>query len=114
MSSSNKASRLSSRVKGADGQAISYNAERIIGNGSFGVVFQATVVQTGEIVAIKKAAKKVKNYRFDDMYLFTTLEPCLMCASIILNARFKRVYFFIEDQKSGALVNNHKLISCFM
>ena len=63
-----------------------------------------------EIVAIKKAAKKVKNYRFDDMYLFTTLEPCLMCASIILNARFKRVYFFIEDQKSGALVNNHKLI----
>ena len=33
-----------------------------------------------------------------------------MCASIILNARFKRLYFFIEDQKSGALVNNHKLI----
>ena len=63
MSSSNKASRLSSRVKGADGQAISYNAERIIGNGSFGVVFQATVVQTGEVVAIKKVLqdKRFKN-----------------------------------------------------
>ena len=33
---------------------ISYSAERVIGNGSFGVVFQATVVETGEIVAIKK------------------------------------------------------------
>ena len=61
--SSSKFSRLSTRVKGADGQAISYNAERIIGNGSFGVVFQATVVQTGEIVAIKKVLqdKRFKN-----------------------------------------------------
>ena len=63
-----------------------------------------------EIIAIRKASKKVKNYRFDDMYLFTTLEPCLMCTSIILNAKFKRVYFFIEDKKSGALINNQKLI----
>jgi len=42
---------------------ISYAAERIIGNGSFGVVFQATVVQTGEVVAIKKVLqdKRFKN-----------------------------------------------------
>ncbi|CAN0110564.1 unnamed protein product, partial [Sphacelaria rigidula] len=33
---------------------VSYNAEHIIGNGSFGVVFQAVVVETGEVVAIKK------------------------------------------------------------
>ena len=61
MSSSNKASRLYPCER-CDGQAISYNAERIIGNGSF-VVFQATVVQTGEIVAIKKVLqdKRFKN-----------------------------------------------------
>jgi len=35
-------------------QAISYAAERVIGNGSFGVVYQATVIETGETVAIKK------------------------------------------------------------
>tara|TARA_B100000886_G_scaffold283034_1_gene207279 strand:+ start:392 stop:853 length:462 start_codon:yes stop_codon:yes gene_type:complete len=63
-----------------------------------------------EIIAIRKASNKVKNYRFDDMYIFTTLEPCLMCTSIILNAKFKRLYFFIEDKKSGALINNQKLI----
>lgn len=37
-------------------QTISYSAERIIGNGSFGVVFQATVVETGDVVAIKKVS----------------------------------------------------------
>lgn len=46
-----------------DDQTISYSAERIIGNGSFGVVFQATVVETKEIVAIKKVLqdKRFKN-----------------------------------------------------
>lgn len=48
---------------GAQEQTISYSAERIIGNGSFGVVFQAAVVETGEIVAIKKVLqdKRFKN-----------------------------------------------------
>lgn len=42
---------------------MSYNAEHIIGNGSFGVVFQAVVVETGEVVAIKKVLqdKRFKN-----------------------------------------------------
>lgn len=45
------------------GQTISYSAEKVIGNGSFGVVFRATVVQTGEVVAIKKVLqdKRFKN-----------------------------------------------------
>ena len=48
---------------GVQEQTISYSAERIIGNGSFGVVFQAAVVETGEIVAIKKVLqdKRFKN-----------------------------------------------------
>ena len=44
----------------AQGQTISYSAERIIGNGSFGVVFQATVVETGEVVAIKKVLQDTR------------------------------------------------------
>jgi len=48
---------------GEQGQTISYSAEKVIGNGSFGVVFRATVVQTGEVVAIKKVLqdKRFKN-----------------------------------------------------
>jgi hypothetical protein len=52
-------------------QTISYSAERIIGNGSFGVVFQASVVETGEIVAIKKVLqdKRFKNRELQIMRL---------------------------------------------
>ena len=61
-----------SKASGGDGngnggaiaeQNISYSAERIIGNGSFGVVFEAKVVETGEVVAIKKVLqdKRFKN-----------------------------------------------------
>jgi glycogen synthase kinase 3 beta len=41
--------------------SISYAAERVIGNGSFGVVYQATVIETGETVAIKKV---LQDHRF--------------------------------------------------
>lgn len=46
-----------------DGQNLRFSAQRIIGNGSFGVVFQASIVETGEIVAIKKVLqdKRFKN-----------------------------------------------------
>ena len=48
---------------GGSGENISYSAERIIGNGSFGVVFEAKVVETNEVVAIKKVLqdKRFKN-----------------------------------------------------
>ncbi|KAL7546916.1 hypothetical protein ACHAWF_010242 [Thalassiosira exigua] len=50
-------------VRPSAAETISYSAERIIGNGSFGVVFQASVVETGEVVAIKKVLqdKRFKN-----------------------------------------------------
>lgn len=53
----------------AEGQRLRFNAERIIGNGSFGVVFQASVVETGEIVAIKKVLqdKRFKNRELNIM-----------------------------------------------
>lgn len=52
-------------------RTISYSAERIIGNGSFGVVFQAAVVETGEVVAIKKVLqdKRFKNRELQIMRL---------------------------------------------
>ena len=55
--------RPKSAPQDSDEQQISYSAERIIGNGSFGVVCQAAVVETGEIVAIKKVLqdKRFKN-----------------------------------------------------
>eukprot|EP00741_Cyanophora_paradoxa_P007115 tig00001093_g6886.t1 len=53
----------STRGNPESSQTISYSAERVIGNGSFGVVFQATVAETKEVVAIKKVLqdKRFKN-----------------------------------------------------
>lgn len=55
-----------------------------------------------EIVAIRKAAHCLHNYRLVDTTLYVTLEPCIMCAGAIIHARIKRVVFGAYDPKSGA------------
>ena len=62
-----------------------------------------------EVRAITKACKKLKVSRLDGLDIFCSLEPCLMCSSIILHAKIRRVYFALEEKKMGALVNNYKL-----
>ncbi len=52
-----------------------------------------------EIIAIKKASKKLKNWRLNDCEMYVTLEPCTMCMSAIELSRIKRVYFLIEKDK---------------
>jgi len=46
-----------------------------------------------EILCIQKAAKKIKNWRLDDVTLYCTLEPCPMCMSAILQARVKELFY---------------------
>ena len=62
-----------------------------------------------EILAIQKACKKLQISRLDGYDLFSSLEPCLMCSSIILQSKIRRVYISCEDRKTGALINNYKL-----
>lgn len=54
-----------------------------------------------EIIAIKKACKKLGTFRLSDCDLYVTLEPCPMCAGAIINARIKAVYFGAYDKKAG-------------
>ncbi len=54
-----------------------------------------------EMVAIKKACKKLSNWRLDDCELYVTIEPCPMCAGAIVNSRIKTVYFGATDPVSG-------------
>ena len=56
-----------------------------------------------EIVALRAAAEGIKNYRLIGSTLYVTIEPCLMCAGAILQARVKRVVFGARDQKAGAV-----------
>ena len=56
-----------------------------------------------EIVAIRNAAKKLGNYRLDELTVVVTLEPCGMCAGAIAQSRIKRLVFGSFDEKYGAV-----------
>lgn len=55
-----------------------------------------------EIVAIRAAASRLGNYRLPEADLYVTLEPCVMCAGAIIQARLRRVVFGTHDLKAGA------------
>jgi tRNA(adenine34) deaminase len=63
-----------------------------------------------EINAILKASKLSNSKRLDKFDIYCSLEPCAMCTSAISLSRIRRVYFCIEDKKSGGFINGPKLI----
>ena len=54
-----------------------------------------------EIQLLRKAGKKLDNYRFPNTTLYVTLEPCTMCLGAMIHARISRVVFGAYDQKTG-------------
>ena len=54
-----------------------------------------------EIIAIKKACKKLKKWRLDDCILYTTMEPCMMCCGSIEQSRIKKIIYGVENEKYG-------------
>lgn len=63
-----------------------------------------------ECVAIRDAAKHLQNYRLLDTSLYVTLEPCAMCAGLLVHARIKRLVFAAYEPKAGAIVSTLNLL----
>ncbi len=83
----------------------------IIGKGFNRKETQNQVIQHAEINAIIEASTHLASWRLLDCDLFVTLEPCLMCAGAIYQARLRSVTFGAFDPKGGAcgsLYNIHK------
>ena len=78
---------------------------KIIGRGFNRVVELNSVIEHAEIIAIKEASQKIKNYRLLNASLFSTLEPCHMCAKAIIDARIKNLVFATSEPKTGAIVS---------
>ncbi|MBI5088893.1 MAG: nucleoside deaminase, partial [Actinobacteria bacterium] len=55
-----------------------------------------------ELLALRRAASVVGNWRLDECTLYVTLEPCPMCAGAVVNARVARLVFGASDPKAGA------------
>ena len=64
-----------------------------------------------EKLVIEKALKITGNRYLNNYDIWVTLEPCIMCASIIKQTRIRRLYYGSEDKKGGAIDNGVRLFS---
>ena len=62
-----------------------------------------------EILALRGAALKVGNYRLTGCSVYTTIEPCVMCAGALVNARIERLVYGAADERFGAVESRFRL-----
>lgn len=74
----------------------------IIGIGQNYVLRTNDPTAHAEVVAMRAAAAAINNYRLVGCTLYSTLEPCSMCAGAMLHARISRLVFAASDPKAGA------------
>ena len=55
------------------------------------------ILDHAEIIAIKKASKKLHNWRLNDCTMYVSLEPCSMCKEIIKKSRIKEVIYYSKQ-----------------
>jgi len=84
--------------------------DEIIGRGYNQPITMKDPTAHAEIIALKEASNRLENYRLNEAIIYTTLEPCLMCAGALVHARIKKIIFAAQDTKSGVVVNNGGLI----
>jgi len=64
-----------------------------------------------EVEVLRKAGKKLRNYRLSGSTLYVTLEPCAMCLGAIMHARIERIVFGASDPKTGVCGSKADLTS---
>ena len=75
--------------------------DKIIARGYNRRMVDQNVLSHAEIIAIRKACKKMGDWRLENCTLYVTLEPCPMCSGAIINSRIKRVVYGAADVKAG-------------
>lgn len=64
-----------------------------------------------EMVALRQAAATQQNYRLPDSTLYVTLEPCTMCAGLLIHSRVKRLVFGAREPRAGAVVSRSEVLA---
>lgn len=82
--------------------AVIVHEGKIIGHGRNRRESFQDVTRHAEIEAIRQASRRLGSWRLTDCDLYVTLEPCLMCAGAIVQARIRTVVFGAYDPKAGA------------
>jgi tRNA(adenine34) deaminase len=100
---------LQQAAKARDADEVPIGACVIGADGEFlAAAFNRTIIDTdptahAEILALRAAAKKINNYRLVGTTVYTTIEPCAMCAGALVNARVKRLVYGADDERFGAV-----------
>jgi tRNA(adenine34) deaminase len=99
---------LAEAVKAAAGGEVPIGAVvvrqgRILARGANRPIGSSDPTAHAEIMALRRAAKKVANYRLPDCDLYVTAEPCAMCLGAVVQARVRRLVYGAADPKAGAV-----------
>jgi tRNA(adenine34) deaminase len=62
-----------------------------------------------EIVALREAARAAGNYRLTEAVVYSTIEPCAMCAGALIQARVRRLVYGAADAKAGAVESQFRI-----
>jgi len=84
------------------GAVVAYQGE-VIGQGFNQPIHTMDPVAHAEVVALRMAAKALGNYRLTGATLYVTVEPCLMCIGLAVNARVSSLVYGTPEPKTGAV-----------
>jgi tRNA(adenine34) deaminase len=76
--------------------------DRVLATGQNRVLRDGDPTAHAEMVALRAAARALGNYRLAGCTLYSTLEPCAMCAGAMIHARIDRLVYCAPDPKAGA------------
>lgn len=80
--------------------------DTIVGEGWNKPVSTMDPTAHAEIVALRDAAVRTKNYRLSNATLYVTIEPCTMCAGALIHARINKLVYGATEPKSGVVESN--------
>lgn len=83
--------------------AVVVRGGRIVGRGWNRNISDSDPTAHAEIIALREAGADVGNHRLEDCELFTTIEPCAMCAGALVHSRIHRLVYGADDCKAGAV-----------
>ena len=75
----------------------------VIGSAFNSPIARSDPTAHAEILALREAAHRAGNYRLENATLYVTLEPCVMCAGALVNARIARLVFGARDLRFGGV-----------
>jgi tRNA(adenine34) deaminase len=89
--------------------AVAVRGNEIIGRGRNMPIARSDPTAHAEIVALREAAGRLGNYRLAGVALYSTIEPCVMCAGALVAARVERLVFGARDLRFGGVRSKFRL-----